>query len=151
MTTTRKPRLGTLLVLLSAILTVPVAADAKDLCVTLESPATTIVLKGFSLPGRGKCKPVGGWMPDRTLKDLVTGLACRFSDGSQVWITLQSTPTHIESGFGYTESYVLLLSTDTLDGTASFHILTHATPPTTGAGSSTATGDTCDPQNVPFP
>src|SRR5262245_24646508 len=95
MTTVRKPRLRTFLVLLSAVLAVPVIAHAKDLCVTLEDflPATTIVLKGFSLPGNGKCKPVGGWIPSRTFKDLVTGTACRFSDGSQVWITLQSTPT----------------------------------------------------------
>lgn len=133
----------------------PAAAGGKDLCIdlpVLEDPGETVVLKGFQLPGKGKCKPVAGWFPERVHKDLVSGTACRFTDGSEVRIAFKAFPVHTESGFNYEDSFVITLLTDSLTGFWSQRTLTYAAPPLAQASSSFhATGRACMPAKVPFP
>jgi hypothetical protein len=148
---TRKAHLRALTALLVTIMAAPVTAAAKDLCIDLDTPDVTIVLKGFSLPGKAKCKPVAGWIPGRAFKDLVSGSACRFSDASMVWFTLQSTPVHLQAGFGYSENYTVTLDAVSLTGTSSWRKLVHGTPPVTAAAEGGASASTCVPKNVPFP
>jgi hypothetical protein len=80
----------TLAVLLSLglVTATPSPARAADVCIFLGG-SPDWVLKGFSVPGKGKCKSVNGYNIGLGQPNTAVGNACTSTDGSHV--TLQLT------------------------------------------------------------
>jgi hypothetical protein len=79
---------------LSAALVACVAATgspalARDYC--LDTGAATFVLTGFKMPRKGRCAAVGGWIVSSLNKEILSGTACTFADGSELRIALHAT------------------------------------------------------------
>lgn len=56
----------------------PGIAQAKDLCVTISGYNVPFVFKGFAVPGKGKCKPLAGFLG----ASVISGTACTSTDGT---------------------------------------------------------------------
>jgi hypothetical protein len=93
MKTTRLPRVLVAIGFVAAVLGgAPGIARAKDLCVTIYGYPAPFVLRSFSLPGKGKCKPLAGSLGGSA----ISGTACTSSDGTteHVMILDQSIETN---------------------------------------------------------
>jgi hypothetical protein len=136
-------------VLFCALLTatLPTVAAAKDLCLTITSGIGNpplIVLKAFTTPGKGKCKPVAGWVAATT--DIVEGAACSWSNGTGFTLGL-----HRHSlGCDDTE-YTFTLSLPALTGGVTERDSSTAGTPAVGCGLGTAKAEKCSAPIVPIP
>jgi hypothetical protein len=126
----------------------PVAAEAKDYCISL-SGAAVLVAQGFSLPEKGKCKSVSAFIqgaPDgrRTTASstaparLFAGNACTTSDGTTARFNL------FGSSFG-PESFNFTVRISSLTGSGTDCLAGH---PCTSFVTATVA---CDPSTVAVP
>jgi hypothetical protein len=67
-------------------------ASAADFCITVSPPDTThYVGRGFTVPGKGKCKAWNGvFLPSFANVSVTTGTGCRSSDGTTLRLHLVS-------------------------------------------------------------
>ena len=69
---------------LVALVTGVRAAQAKDLCIVTSVYGGTLVGPGFTIPGKGKCKPFAGFISNEPF----SGAVCTSSDATLVHFTL---------------------------------------------------------------
>ncbi|MEW6268216.1 MAG: hypothetical protein AB1689_02825 [Thermodesulfobacteriota bacterium] len=86
----RKPRLAALLAL--ALGVVGGTAFAADLCITVNpADSTRYVGRGFTIPGKGKCRAWNGvYLPSFANVSVTTGTGCTSSDGTVLRLHLVS-------------------------------------------------------------
>jgi len=76
--TTRAPILA-----LGLVLATTATAQARDLCLTLDSilGSSIVVGKGFAAPGKNRCKPFNGFTSTTNNFYVVAGTGCTSADG----------------------------------------------------------------------
>ena len=139
-------KLVTVMLTTSLIATTP--AYAKDLCLNLDG--FTFVGKGVAIPGKGKCKPWGGFVESTCNFGLnhasSTGTICRASDDSHVDVLITSA---CYDGTGVFVNVAVLPFPSLTGGT------NVAYTPDTGGGGGVLPGGaaafSCFPNPVPVP
>ena len=135
----------TSLALALLLLTSAVAAYAGDFCIVV-SPAdsTKYVGKGFSVPGKGKCRSWNGvYLPSFAPVSVSTGTGCTSSDGATLRLNLVTS----RDGVAFND-YITLPLPDLTNGTL-FEIV-----PQFGNNPLNLTGisaSTCSPKDNPIP
>jgi hypothetical protein len=135
----------TSLVLALSLLGSAVVARAGDFCILVSPPDTTkYVGKGFSVPGKGKCKSWNGmYLPSFAAVSISTGTACTSSDGTMLRINLVTSRV----GVAFND-YIQLPLPDLTNGTLWEVVPQFGNGPITISGISAAK---CSPEDNPIP
>jgi len=136
---------------LSILVVVPGVSLAKDFCISFPGLPNQIVGRGFTVPGKGQCKPFTGfYTPGGNAP--VAGTGCTSTDGSVFSLTLTTShPDPANQGIagidsislalpGYSgQDYITAINNPSLSGTN----------PVTGAACSKVVIPALDPETAP--
>ena len=89
-------------------------AAAADFCLGFGSYPAFIVLKNFSIPGKGKCKPVAGYERDDHAQ--LSGTVCTLSDNSAFRVSYNGVSVFSSAGSHYMTSGFFALNRVSLSG-----------------------------------
>ncbi len=138
---------------LSILVLVPGVSLAKDFCVSFTGFSNQIVGRGFTVPGKGQCKPFTGfYVPGGNSP--VVGSGCTSTDGSIFSLTLTAShPDPSGGGAASIDSISLALPADSgVDNvTAITDPSASGTFPVTGAACSKVVIPALEPDTAPPP
>jgi len=142
---------------LSILVLVPGVSMAKDFCINFTAfPTSGFVGRGFTVPGKGQCKPFTGFFTAAN-NSPATGTGCTSTDGSNLSLTILSSEPESPGlpGATFIDSISLSLPSHSGVDNATQDISTGAavinTFDVTGAACSKVVIPAVEPETAPLP